>query len=387
MNKTVQRFLPILTNGTRSIISPLISIAFSFIVVRFFSKQLWGEFVEYVLFFLIANLICEWGNKGYLLRIFSKSPKDIVYNWQNFFLARIPICLLVGMSLFFFFPWTLAPYLVLWLIGSFVYNSIVTVIFYNRDYLTSIGIETIAFLAVIIQLYIYKDSSSLILLIRSYSIGILIKTLLSIIYSPALFQFKSFKFRFLILKTGLPFFILGITGFLHSKVDVYVYSFFYSGEPLGEYQIISGFFFFATSLITLLLYPYIRNFYRLKSTSILKVKKLMIRYGIFINLIVVSFIYIALNYGFQITLSPIQIIIGYFISFPPYVYVAHIYYLFKEKKENTVVKISLYSFLLNFIVSLLMLYLDYNITGVLLANALAQLFCMIYSLKFRIYEH
>ncbi len=386
MNKIIARTYPIALNGFRSILNPLFAIIFSYVIVNYFSKELWGVFVEYVLFFLIAIIVCNWGNKSYLLRAFSKNPKNMIANWQDHFLARTAICLLCVGVIVFVYPWQLIGYLVLWLLGTFIYNSFLVIIYYNRDYIKSISIEVIGFCALIIQLLAYQNNLDLALLIRSYAISIAVKAIVSAIYYYPFLKFKTLRFNIRVLKLSLPFFILGVTGFLQSKVDVYAYSFFYDGKLLGEYQIISGLFIFAASLITLLSFPYIKNFYRLKTKSIQNLKKVMIKYGILINLIAIAVIYILLFYAFNIKLSAIQIGIGYFISFPSYVYTTHIYNLIKNKKDIIIVKISLYSFIINLILSLFLLYLGCNVTGVMLANAIAQLFCMFYALRFKINE-
>ena len=77
MKKIIKRFYPILLNGLRSVLNPLITIIFSYVVVSYFSKVLWGNFVEYLLFFFIASLVTNWGSKTYLLRVFSQKPKNI----------------------------------------------------------------------------------------------------------------------------------------------------------------------------------------------------------------------------------------------------------------------------------------------------------------------
>ena len=123
LKKLTIRLLPILINGFRSVLNPIFSISFSFIIVNYFSKNLWGNFVEYLLFFLIATVISGWGNKNYLLRIFSENPKEMASNWQQLFLARLPICILFIIALYFLYPIHLFLYLILWLLGAFIYNS------------------------------------------------------------------------------------------------------------------------------------------------------------------------------------------------------------------------------------------------------------------------
>ncbi|QRM89033.1 hypothetical protein FG167_07215 [Lacinutrix sp. WUR7] len=307
-------------------------------------------------------------------------------NWQQLFLARLPICILFIIALYFLYPKHLFLYLILWLFGAFLHNSFLSIIYYNRDYIKSISIEAIGFIALITQLLLLKNELDLTLLIKSYAISIGIKAMVSIIYYHSFLKFEKISFQLHMLLLSFPFFILGVSGFLQSKIDVYAYSFFYDGKPLGEYQIISGFYIFAQSLVTLLSFPFVKNFYRLKGESIKNLKTLIIKYGIIINLIMVGIIYATLWYGYKIKLSLLQICIGYFISFPSYVYTTHIYNLIRNKKESIVARICVFSFIINLLLSLLFLYLDYNVTGVMLANAISQLFCMFYALKYKIDE-
>lgn len=384
LKKNVTRFLPVFQNGFRIILNPILGIIFSYVIVTYFSKDLWGYFVEYLLLFFIISIICNWGSVTYLIRAFSQNPKNIIIDWQHSFTARIPICLICTISVFFFFELYIALFMMLWIISTFIYHSFFPVIFYNRDYIKSISIEIIGFFTLIIQLFIFKNYLDLALLLWSYAFSVAVKAIMSLIYYHPFLRIKKGAFNFKVLKLSFPFFILGITGFLQSKVDVYTYSFFYDAKALGEYQIISGLFVFAGSLIAILSFPFVKNFYRLKIKSIESLKKSMIKYGVVINLLVLGIIYLILFFGFNIKLSMLQICIGYFISFPSYVYTTHIYNLIKNKREAKVIQIGLYSVIINLLISLFLLYLGYNVTGVLFANAIAQLFCMFYSIKFKI---
>ena len=95
-----------------------------------------------------------------------------------------------------------------------------------------------------------------------------------------------------------------------------------------------------------------------------------------LNAIVVAVIYWALSLFFKIELSSLELLAGFFIGWPSYVYVVHIFYLFKQKAERTVLLISLVSLCFNFILSLVLLSLDVGILGVLIANSIAQIVAM-----------
>ncbi|MFK7784258.1 MAG: hypothetical protein AB8B56_04030, partial [Crocinitomicaceae bacterium] len=91
--KLSNRLVPVLLNGTKSFLVPAIAIVFSFLVIRFSDKSIWGEFVPFLLFFHLANIITNWGSKDFLQRSFSKTPQRKVGDWQEMFISRLPVLL------------------------------------------------------------------------------------------------------------------------------------------------------------------------------------------------------------------------------------------------------------------------------------------------------
>ncbi|MGB1392792.1 MAG: hypothetical protein ACPG6G_00970 [Flavobacteriaceae bacterium] len=374
--------MPVLLNGFRSILSPVLGILFSYAIVTFFSKELWGDFVEYLLFFLIVSLISNWGSRTFLMRAFSQNPKNIVTDWQALFMARLPVCMLCVISVFFFFEFYLALFMIIWIVSAFVYHSFFSIIFYNREYEKMIAIEMLSFLVLLFLVYLQRENLSSFVLVQIYAIHVFVKALVAIIFYPLFFNFKSFQFNSKLLWISFPFFLLGISGFLQSKIDVYAYSFYYDGKPLGEYQIISGFFIFSQSMVMLLIFPYVKNIYRMSTKSIDHIRKNSAIYGFVLNSIVVVSIYFALLL-FDIKLSIIQVILGFMIGYPCYIYTLDILLLFKKHKEYFVIKISIICLGINFLVSVLLLHLDYNITGTLAGNAAAQIVALYCYLNLR----
>ena len=382
LKKNTLRFLPVLLNGFRSILSPVLGLLFSYTIVTFFSKELWGDFVDYLLFFLIVSLISNWGSKTFLMRAFSQNPKNIVTDWQALFMARLPICMLCVISVFFFFEFHLALFMIIWVVSAFVYHSFFSIIFYNREYEKMIAVEMLSFLALLFLVYLQRENLSSFVLVQSYAIHVFVKALLAIIFYPLFFNFNSFQFNSKLLWISFPFFLLGISGFLQSKIDIYAYSFYYDGKPLGEYQIISGFFIFSQSMVMLLIFPYVKNIYRMSTKSIDLIRKNSAIYGFILNLIVVVSIYFALLL-FDIKLSIIQVILGFMIGYPCYIYTLDILLLFKTHKEYFVIKTSIICLSINFLMSVLLLHLDYNITGTLAGNAAAQIVALYCYLNLR----
>ncbi|WBX71658.1 hypothetical protein [Tenacibaculum retecalamus] len=233
-------------------------------------------------------------------------------------------------------------------------------------------------------LFLKKDHITIDELILFYALYMFLKAIfVSFKYSYFL-KFKFFIINFSNLKFGLPFLLIGITGFLHSKIDIYTYAFFQNNIALGEYQIISSFFIFSQSIITILLFPYIKNIYRINIKSIKKIRFQIAFLGVFFNSIITLIIAYCLENYFDITLTPFEYLIGFFIGYPTYIYSIKILELFKFNKERKVVIISIIGLFLNLILSIIFLFLDLNTLGVLLANAITQIMTMFfYSFLFK----
>ncbi|MFT5824166.1 MAG: hypothetical protein ACI8ZM_005432 [Crocinitomix sp.] len=382
--KLVRRFYPILLNGVRTILTPIIFIVFSYLVVRYHSKELWGGFVDYLLFFYLATLVSNWGSKDYLSRSFSAKPKGLISEWQTHFMARLPLLLITIGIVPFLFEQSAQFYLILWLVAGFVNNAFIPVYTYKRDFGKVILTELLGFALLIFLILRSTHGLTVTDLVYFYALSQVAKAaVFSVIYGQ-FFRFKSVQFKLGLLLLSLPFFLMGCAGFFQSKVDLYLFGFFHNDTLLGEYQIISGFFIFSQSIATILLLPYLKNIYRMKAMSIRSLKQRMILIGFVLNLFAVVAIYIALKLFFKIELSVLEVVAGFFIGWPSYVYVMHIFYLFKQNAERTVLFISVVSLCFNFILSLVLLSLEVEILGVLIANAIAQIVAMFLYLRKKI---
>ena len=326
MNKHVKRFLPILSNSVRSVITPLLSIGFSFVIVHYFSKQLWGEFVAILLMMLLATMISNWGSKDFLVRAFSKNPKKIIGNWQELFLARIPVLILFLIYILLNYSISIGFWLVLWLVSSFIFHSFSSVLIYNRDYGKALFFELISFLVLISLLFIFKNKMTLVLLIQCYAIHFTIKAVLFSVFYFNFLKFKKIRFNTIILVQSGIFFLLSITGFLQSKIDVYVLKFYVDAITLGEYHIISGFIIFAQSISTILILPYVKNIYRMSGKQLIKIRNFIAKIGVLIQVLMTTIIYYILKILYNIELNTHQLIASFLIGYPTYIYITYVHF-------------------------------------------------------------
>ncbi|CAM1373112.1 membrane hypothetical protein [Tenacibaculum xiamenense] len=377
VRKKVIRYLPILTNLLRSILTPSLSLMLSFVIVNYFSKSLWGNFIEIQLYFFVALILSDWGTKTYLQKAFSITPKNMIKIWQEQLLARTPLVILSLLTLVILVNYENTILLIFWYIAAFIYNSFLSILFYNRNYLFLISIELFSFLLLNLLLLTGNKNLTLDHFILFYTIHILLKALCVSIKYKTFLKFTTFEFHLSNLKFGLPFFLISITGFLHSKIDIYVFAFFYDKIALGEYQIVSSFFIFSQSVITILLLPYIKNIYRLNTEAIKKIRFNISFLGLLVNTFVIYAIALILKTYFNIYLTSFELFLGFFIGYPSYLYSIKVFELFKHNKEKKVVIVSIIGLSLNLILSLTFSFYNFKILGCLLANAITQIVTMI----------
>lgn len=381
-NSKMSRLWPIFLNGLKTFITPAISILFSYLVIQFSSKTIWGEFVPFLLYFHLANIITNWGSKDYLLRSFSSEPGKKKEDWQAFFITRLPVIALSMVICLLFFEVKHALYLAGWLFMAYISNSVIPMINDQRDYARVVIIEIISFLALIGICFWPGTMINLNQLLVSFLLYQAIRALLFQIRYFSFFRFGNpltigSKFKLGLLIAGLPFFLLALAGFAQSKFDLYIFKIFANEVELANYQIISGFLIFSQALATIILMPYVRNIYRMRKRTLIKIARFMTLIGIPVQLLGTAAIYIVLRFLFDIELNLLQVSLCFLIGYPSFAYAVHVFSGFAQKKEKQVLWVSFISALLNGILSWVFLSLEMSITGVLIAHASAQVITML----------
>ncbi len=363
-------------NGIASLLSPFTSLLFAYLVVQLTDKDIWGLFVDYFLYFFIANIFYNWGVGTYLQRSFSQDPRSINASWQMFFLTRMPLLLIVITLSVLLLPYQF----VFWLLSGYLINSIQPLLVYKRSYLVIIIGELIAFS--ILAILLFNSTITLDSLLIAYSVYLGVKAFIFLISQSQIFTGWKWLFNPYMLMVTLPFLLMNAAGFLQSKIDLYVFAFFNTGEPVGEYQIVSGFFILAQTIPTILVIPFLKNIYRMKDQGISKMRKNLAWSGLFINTILMLLIFIILKYFFAIQLNLVSVLVGFAISFPPYLYSILVFEMFKKNKEKKVLNIILISMLLNFILAVILLSCNFGLVGGLIANACSQIVCLLLYFKY-----
>ncbi|SDJ23037.1 MATE family efflux transporter [Flavobacterium noncentrifugens] len=370
--KTINRIGFITGNAFRQVLIAVFGMTVPFVVIHNSSKIIWGSFVPLLLFSLLAAQIINWGNKEYLLRIFSKTPGKINVAYSQNLVARLPILIFFSILTCFYFPVSFGIWISLWLSGRYLQQSTEALIVYEKKFSASIVIELFAFAIFCIAFLLFNQHDLYFLLIF-YSSYQILKGCSYFLLFYGFFNKANLKPDFSFFTVSFPFFVLSILGFLASKVDVYLLAHLGNKIATSDYQIINSLLVFVMSLSALIYAPFTKNIYRNKKSVIQKTRNLLAISGLVLVPISLCCITLIACFYLGLHLSFLFYTIAFFYIFPSFLYGIEVINLFRSHKEKTVVVILFFGATANTILSGLFLYFDFGMTGALLGSAIAQL--------------
>jgi ubiquinone/menaquinone biosynthesis C-methylase UbiE len=372
LKKTFERIKLVLVNLLKQVLGQILTLMLSFFIFKFYSKELWGEFAAYFLYINIITIVIGWGNKEYLIREFSKAPGKISGNFYLIFNSRLILLAAAIIAVLFVFPTDCFWFFALWIISVYISQSLEVFWIYKRNYIQSILIEILSFSLLIFLLYYNKiDSDSL---VGYYAYYQLARTVLYVVMYHSELKKMHFQIDKKYFVATFSFFLLALVGFLQSRMDFVIVTFFEADQNIAVYQIITAFFILIHALGTFLIFPYMKNIYRLQKSSVAVFQ----RFVSFISPLVVCFclavFFLITHFVYNLSLDYQYYLLGFFITFPPYLYTVKILILYKENKQAVVLKIGIIGIIINSVLSILLLYLGYGLKGALLASAVSHLF-------------
>ena len=359
-------------NILKQVLGQILNLALSVFIFRYYSKELWGEFSSYFLFIGITTVVISWGNKDFLIREFSKNPNKITYNFYLLFNTRLLLLVPSLLITLLVFPYTISCFFILWIVSAYISQSLEVFWVYKRDYYKSILIEIISFVFLIGFLCFFTITRNN--LIAFYSYYQLIKALLyaSIYYS----ELKNYHFNInkKYFYLTISFFVLSLVGFLQSRIDFIMITFFETNKNIAIYQIISTYFILIHALGTFLIFPYIKNIYRLEKKAVANFQKLISLISPIVVTLCLVFLFLIIHYVYLIELDIYYYLLGFLITFPPYLYTIKILMLYKVNKQHIVLHIGIKAIIINSCISFLLLYFGWGLKGALIGSAVAQFF-------------
>ena len=347
--------------------------AFNFLIIVFgikvFGKADWASLINVMLWVFFGTFMLGWGNRDHLLRKYSQEPGKMYHAFFSNFLSR---CLLLPFALLFllFFPIHISFWAILLVLLTFTYSSLSTLVVYHQKFSAQLLAEIIAF-AIIFGSVFYLETFDLETFLKIYTTAIAAK----LIILSAQMNFWKERFSATIsiqeFKDGLPFFILGLSGWLMSKVDIYIVAFYLEKSQLAEYQLLITAFLMLQALAGYITIPFTKHVYRMSDDMVQKIKYKLYAVAIPLTILGGFLIWFIMEYFVELGFSYEYYFVGGWIALPCYFYTLNIMELMKDHKEHTIIYISFLGFLVN--ISLIFFLIEaYEILGVLISICITQ---------------
>ncbi|PQJ79348.1 hypothetical protein [Polaribacter porphyrae] len=349
----MHKLLLISINAIRGFSGPIFNFLIALFAINFFGKENWGIMINALLSIFLIVFFMSWGNKEYLVRKYSTQPSKIFNAFYSNFLSR-SLLLPLSLFLFLFFPLQIAFWCILLTILIHTYNALESLIIYNQKFGVQFVAEIIAFGIILSSIFFLKNFH-LKTFLKIYCFAFSVKLILLII------NLKIWKkpFTFTISKNEFTatfgFFMLGLSGWVASKVDLYIVNFTMHKEQISEYQIAITAFLLIQSLSYFIILPFNKHFYRLPKKTIYKIKKIVAYVSLPLVTISTLFVWYILEKIAKLNLPLNFYIIGGLSCIPTYFFIVDIMVYYRNKKENTVLKINFINAFFNLILTFLLI--------------------------------
>lgn len=375
MNYKLRKRLSVISlNTVYNLSTSVFSAVISLLVIRLCSPQLWGAAVEILLWIGIAAHLLYWGNRDFLLREFSLEPMNLHFHWQRNMHARIwlffaafliPLVLPIDFKLKLMLP--------LFLGARFLYQSYDVIILFKKRFLTSIVFETIAFVIIITFIWFYYPVLSINGLVAIFTTTEFVKAAGMYIVFHKEFPLKSLRFHKEYFSKALPFFLLGFTGLFQSRVDLICVTFYLPRPQVAQYQVYINFLLVVQAASNFILAPFVKNIYRLKHDSIMRIAIRLFLIGIICTAIAIPSINYILQTLYHFRLPMLTLISGGLFVIPVYYYSPIIYYILKLNGQRALLTINIAGIIVALILNVIFIPNSSNgISGAIDAIAITQ---------------
>jgi len=366
-----------LASNVDGLLLPVLNIAVSLLVVRITSPALWGEFVQVMIVVQLGVHILAWGNKEYLLRAFSLRPDQVAQQWQASLATRAVLLgafVLVVIALGW--PVHRSLLVIVWAVASLAHQAYDALIAYRRDFVYASLVESGGLIATVAAIITIGSGLSLDLLIAIFAAATLCKAVaLWPRYERHAFgdRAKGWSGRFDrgYFRAAFPFFLLGFSGMLQSRVDLYCVSLFLPRSEVGQYQVFINLLIYIQSVANFVLAPFIRTLYRLQRDAIPTIAIRLFAFGLLLLPVALAAAYFVLTRLYHFEVPPFYMAAGAFFVAPIYLYLPIIYGLYRGGEQTNVLRVNLLGIVANLLLNLTLLP-QLAMLGALIAAAAAQ---------------
>lgn len=340
----------IIANSFNSLLVPVFGIVVSLLVVRLTSVELWGTFVEVMIWAQLAAMVVGWGNKEFLLRAFSRQPAQMAVRWQSSLVTRSALLLPAGLGLALLgWPGARWPLALVWLLALVIAQSHEAPVVYRRRFVPAAAVELAATALTVGGVLTSRAGLGVDVLVAIFVLAAVGRALaLSLLFRNDVWSGFSLRPATLArlwqpayLRLSFFFFALGLTGMLQSRADLYSVNYFLSPSQVGAYQIFSSFLLTIQSLSAFVLTPFLKGVFRLGYEAIARVAARLFGFGLIIIGPALLLIYIILTFLYHLLLPASFYVLGAFSVLPIFYFLPTIYALYKAERQHLVLAVNL----------------------------------------------
>ncbi len=371
-----RRAFSVATNAINALFLPLLSPLVSLLVIRLASAELWGGFVQVLLLIQLAVHVLIWGNKEYLLREFSRQPARIKIVWQSNLLTR---ALLIGgfvpLLLALQLPAGRVALLALWALATTIDQAHEVLVVYHKAFVGQMLVDLGGLTLLVAGVLWLGGGASLSLdgLIGLFALVEAAKaTALLLWLRPCTLRRAALRINGAYFRLALPFFLLGLSGMLQSRIDQYCVNIWLTRREVAHYQVLTNFLLYGQALAAVALAPFLKGMYRLRAQVLLDLAPRLLLGGLAVVGPFMGGLALILARLYQIDLPLGTLLLGGLSVLPIYFYLPIIYALYKAGRQTVVLRINLLGIGVDLLFSLLLMPL-WRMDGGLAANVIAQL--------------
>mgnify|MGYP001191782255 CR=1 FL=1 len=382
-----KRASSIILNSIQNLLTPALNITISALVIRIASRDLWGEFVSALITAQLIAHFLAWGNKEYLLRQFSQYPQTIIPTWREVFITRFALFLLICPALLI----ANGGLYILWIAPLMIAQSFEVMIVYRRHFAYAVFTEMMITAFMLISLLIGEiDQSRLFLVfiigawckaglyVWRYRGGMIIR---HVSPSPPFHKGREQKIPTLhetgsgvnlsYFRLALPFFLLGLSGMLASRIDLYTLSALASKSDVASYQVVINLLLYIQAGANFILIPFVKTIYRLDGATIRKIAIRLFFVGCITIPPLLIFLRMLIGWVYELHYDDAFWLMSGLFALPIFGYLPIIHRLYGKNSQNFVLWVNIAGAIGNGILNIIMIP-PMGILGAITASAICQ---------------
>ncbi len=359
------------TSALQAAVLPLSNLLITTLGILRFNDANWGYYIEIQLWIIPLILLSNWGSRNYLIEVFSQKPATVAPEFLKNLCGRL-ILLPSAVVLLLFVPSNIAIWALLVILTQYIYLSYDGVTVFKERYKDRIIAEitgTIAFLVGLLFMPEFELQQLLMLQFASSLIKLMYMSVrlrdLKLWQGPLVFSLGE------TLKKGFPFLMIGFSGWLQSKSDLYMLSFLKGTSEIASYQLFIGGILVLHSAVSFMLDPLVKFIYRSKSSITFQISRFVLRTGLPMVILGLVLMSIGLQWLVPNKFGIESYIYGLSCLIPFLIYSPHIFSIYKAGQHQMMVKINIMGAIINGVVSWLLIP-TMGVNGAILGTALSQ---------------